>query len=99
MSTTIHSADPDTLTNASTSEVEKGPKQVATETAEKAREFAVQKTQAASEVAELAATEVRDNIVKASDAARDFTAKQPLVTVAGALAVGVVLGMALNSRR
>ena len=99
MTTTIHSADPDTISNASRESGEKTAKEVASETVGKARDYAVEKRKAAGEATEAISTEVRTNLTKASDAARDFAVKQPVATAAGALAVGVLLGMAINNRR
>ena len=95
---TIHSANPETLANASTESKEQTLKRVADETTDKVRDFAAETTEAAGETAELVVAEAREKMTKASDAARDFTVKQPLATVAGAMAVGVLIGMALKQR-
>lgn len=100
MSTTIHSANPETLTNAVKPEDEgKSPAEYATETVEMARDFASETQELAQASARAVAADVRDTLVHGSDAAYEFAQKQPLVTAAGALAVGVVLGMAINGRR
>ena len=97
--TTIHSADPETLSNASVDAEKKRPAVAAKEATDAARDYAVQTSSAAIETAEAVATEVRAEITKASAAARDFAVKQPVATAAGALAIGILLGMAVSGRR
>ncbi len=100
MSTTTHTNTAETsVQKHPLDDSGKGVKEKATETAQQARDYAAEKAQAASKAAEATALEVRDNVVKASDAARDFATKQPLATAAGALVLGVLVGMALNQRR
>ncbi|ABG32046.1 hypothetical protein [Roseobacter denitrificans] len=97
--TTIHSADPEMLSNASvdTKDKRRGPD--AKEATEAARDYAMQTSTAAMETAEAVASDVRAEVTKVTAAARDFAVKQPVATAAGALALGVLLGMAVNRRR
>lgn len=99
MTKTTHSADPDAPTNVSKDSSNKSAKEVAAETASKARDYAFETSKSAGKATEAAVADVRDNLMKASDAARDFAVRQPVATAAGALVVGVLLGMAINNRR
>lgn len=99
MSTTIHSADPDTLTSADRPDEDKSVAQMAMDTADKAKEFAADKAQSAQQVTELARRELRDGMARANDKAREITDPQPLLALAGAMAVGVAIGVTLGSRR
>ena len=100
---TIHSADPETLDTATTLDTERGTtdkvKETAIEARDKATEMARDGLETTRNAVETGATEVRDNLVTAGEKARKFTEEQPLAVAAGALAVGVILGMALNNRR
>ncbi|WP_227272125.1 hypothetical protein [Roseobacter weihaiensis] len=99
MTTTTHSADTGPKTSARKSTKDATPKERVAETAEQARDLAVEQAQRAADSAQEAANEVRDQLVRASEKAREVTEKQPLLVVGGALALGVVIGMALRNNR
>jgi transposase len=48
---------------------------------------------------QIGAEAVQRRVAKAGDRTRRVAEQQPLLVAAGALAVGVALGMAINSRR
>lgn len=107
--TTIHSASPETLTNASLPDGETARDRIKRTTEEARERVAGQATElreTASETADRAIAragegveELRAGLNEAGRMAREGVEKQPLVAVAGALAVGVVLGMALSRSR
>lgn len=99
MSTTIHSANPETLTNASVPKTSKTSKEATLEAVASARDSIAETTEEAKGAAQEIARDARDSVTKATDAARNATREQPLLAIAGALAVGVALGLALNRRR
>ena len=103
MSTTIHSADPETLDTATPLDTKSSTAEKVKDTAidarDKATEMAREGVETTRKAVETGASEARDSLVAAGQKARKITEEQPLAVAAGALAVGVLLGMALNNRR
>ncbi|MFK7763833.1 MAG: hypothetical protein AB8B62_11255 [Roseobacter sp.] len=99
MTITTHSANAESVQNADSSDSDKNTPKTAAEEAAKVLDYAAEQKRQVGDTAEVTVREVRDSLIKVSDDARNFAAREPLATAAGALAIGVILGMAINKRR
>lgn len=78
---------------------EPSTKEVITAKADAVREQASTAVDQAVTSAQAGAEELQRSLVKAGEKAREVTEQQPLVVAAGALALGVFIGLAINNRR
>ncbi|WP_300030730.1 hypothetical protein [uncultured Roseobacter sp.] len=109
MTTTIHSARPETLTNASVPEEDSAADKIKSAVADAGEKITDRATKLQGEAtvqAERAVATAADSVEdlqaglnEVGRRAREGVEKQPLMAVAGALAVGVVVGMALSRNR
>ncbi len=99
MSTNIHPADPEEMANATPAKDGRSAARKAGDAATRARDTTIRTAQDTAEVAQDTAKDIRTGLAKAGDKAREVTEKQPLAAVAGALAVGVLIGLAVNKKR
>lgn len=99
MSTTIHEEQPNQKPKKSIPKTEKQARDASSGGA-KARVSVVSDTaRATSDAAVEAMDDMRDGVSDATEKARTVAQEQPLMAVAGAMAIGVALGFALGNRR
>ena len=99
MSTTIHEEQPNGKSKQSTPKTEKEAKTPVSDSVKTTANAVSGQARAARDAAGETLDGVRDGVTQATDKARSIAQEQPLLAVAGAMAIGVALGFALGNRR
>lgn len=99
MSTTIHDDPSTTQVKSAAPKAGKTSKNGMGDRLEASRQAVSDTARAANDMAAETADGARDSVAVATDNARTMAKEQPLMAVAGAMAIGVALGFALGNRR